>query len=155
MQPILLLLGFLGSMAIVRPAAAEFYGNCTVQAVATFTNRVHVACTQPYTGTSIYFFATPASDHGMASRMEALGLVAQLTGTPVRLYFDLGDTTGSSFGCAPSDCRRIQGIDLYGQGPLAAATVGALSVITVPESSAESAAWLATASLALVLRRRL
>jgi hypothetical protein len=128
---------------------------CAVRAVAAFTNRVHVQCTQPY-NTTISYFAAPASDRDLASRMEAIGLVAQVTGTVVNLYFNPSDTSGTNFGCQASDCQRITGIEVVGPGPLASAPAGSLSATiasTLPEPGAPAEALAAGATL-LVWRRR-
>jgi len=130
--------------ASVPSASAEVFLSCDIQAVGSFGNRVHVLCDQPYTGTSISYFATPASDPAMASRMASIALVSQVTGAFARIYFDLGDTSGASFGCQASDCRKIQGIEVHGVGPLVASAgarkAAALAAITVPEPSGEYAA---------------
>ena len=71
-------------VASASSVRAEVYLNCDIRSVGAFGNRVHVLCDEPYTGTSISYFATPASDAAMASRMESIGLVAQVTGAPAR-----------------------------------------------------------------------
>lgn len=144
--------------AFARPAAAEVFIDCHIQVVGTFETRVHILCDQPFPSTTIQYFATPASNREMASRMEAIGLVAQVTGASVFVYFNLADTSGSSFGCQASDCRKITGIEVHGVGPLVSSAggrvAGSLAALTVPEPSGEDEALAATASLAWLLTRR-
>jgi hypothetical protein len=65
------------------------------------------------------------------------GLVALVTGAPLDIYFTLADTSGTSVGCASSDCRLISGVETSGVGPLVAGTTpgrtaGALAAIVAP-----------------------
>jgi hypothetical protein len=121
---------------------------------------VHVHCNAPYSGSSIYYFAVPASAREMASRVEAIGLVAQVTDANVRVYFDLADTSGSSFGCSASDCRTLSGLEITGLGPLASAPgssmLGSVAMLTLPEPGAGlevAASSIVLATLAVRKRR--
>ncbi len=101
---------------------------------------MHVRCNAPHPGSSIYYFAVPASAREMASRVEAIALVAQVTGANVRIYFNLADTSGSSFGCDAGDCRTVIGLEITGLGPLAGApatsVLGSVAMLTLPEPGA-------------------
>jgi hypothetical protein len=144
-----------------RSEGAEFKVGCQVAGVGVYSQRVYVRCDQPYTGTSIVYFAVPASNRDLATRAQADGLVAQVTGTPVDIEFSLADLSGSGIGCSNVDCRLMSGLEIRGVGPLVARTApgreaGALAAIVAPEPHASLEALAAGAVLvALVLRRRL
>jgi hypothetical protein len=156
MRPLRLALFVLAGTMLSAPADALTTFVCTVNQVGTFANRVHVHCTNPYNST-IYFFAAPASDRDLAARMEAIGLVAQVTGTVARIYFDPSDTSGTTFGCQASDCQRVAGIEVVGAGPLASAPAASLSAevaSTLPEPAARAEAMAAGATLLAWGKRR-
>lgn len=125
---------------VSMPAEAFDLHTCKLEAVGAWEDRVHVRCNTPYPSTSIYYFAVPASAREMASRVEAIGLVAQVTGATVYIYFDLADTSGTSFGCAASDCRSIASLEIHGVGPLvsapASSMLGSVAMLTLPEPGA-------------------
>ena len=127
----------LASFVSVPAGASEVHSSCKVQVVGTFENRVHALCSTPDRATSIYYCAVPASAREMASRVEAIGLVAQVTGATVYVYFNVADTSGTSFGCSASDCRTITGLEIHGVGPLVSAPVGSMAgsvaMLTLPE----------------------
>ena len=158
MQRAILVICVVASAALARPAAAEVFLSCNIQAVGTWENRVHILCDQPYSSTTVQYFATPTSNREMASRMQAIALVAQVTGASARIYFDLADTSGTAFGCNASNCRKLQGIEIHGVGPLVASTGGrtaaSLATITVPEPRRQEGALAATVSLTLLIARR-
>lgn len=119
------------------PAGAFELQSCKLEAVGTWENRVHVRCDTPYLASSIHYFAVPTSAREMASRVEAIGLVAQVTGATIYIYFNLADTSGTSFGCSASDCRTITALEIHGVGPLVSAPVGSMAgsvaMLTLPE----------------------
>lgn len=88
--------------------------------LAVFSNRVHVYCptTTPIAGAApmtpgVFWFAYPTSpDSANASRVMSLMQTAVIAGQPLWLQVDPLDTSGSSFGCAASDCRRISGLEM-------------------------------------------
>ncbi len=88
---------------------------CTPASVGVFTDiipgRVHVRCSNSYNdnGATIYYWAFSASDSAAASRYQSLFSTALVTGTNVTVYFIPGDTSGATWGCGISDCRRIWG----------------------------------------------
>jgi hypothetical protein len=156
MRPLFAAICALAGATLAGPATALTAYVCTVDEVTTFTNRVTVHCSQPYNA-SIYFFAAAASDRDFAARMEAIGLVAQVTGTVARVYFDPNDLSGTSFGCGSSDCRRITGIDVYGAGPLASAPAASLTTevaAALPEPAAPTQELAAGATLLVWGKRR-
>ena len=146
-------------VAVASSARAEVYQGCQVGGVAAFKQRTHVRCSQPYSGTAVVYFAAPATDRDLASRLLADGLVAQVTGAPLDIYFTLSDTTsGASAGCLSSDCRLISGVETAGVGPLVAGTApgraaAVLAAIVAPEPDASSAA-LGVGSVLVLLRTR-
>lgn len=114
------------------PAAAEppsaallslYWYQCNAPAtqhVGLFTNRVHIYCatttpvyTAPALSTSIHWFAVPTSpDSAEASRFLSLFQSSTISGRYLWVELDPTDTSGSTFGCGSSDCRRIYGAEL-------------------------------------------
>ncbi len=101
------------------PAAAYWYVCNGPSHIGLFTNRVHIFCTTttPVAGaptlSSIYWFAVPtATDSAAASRFMSLLQTATITAKPIWLQVDPNDTSGTSFGCGASDCRRIYGMEM-------------------------------------------
>jgi hypothetical protein len=106
------------------PAApdAQYWYQCnspSVEHVAVFTDRIHVWCqtTTPANGgpalTGISWFAFPTSpDSAEASRFLSLFQTSAISGRYVWLELNPTDTSGTSFGCGASDCRRIVGAEL-------------------------------------------
>jgi hypothetical protein len=87
--------------------------------VGLFTNRVHIYCTTttPVSGapalTGIFWFAVPTSpDSAAASRFMSLLQTSVITTRPVWLEVNPTDTSGTSFGCAAADCRRMYGMEM-------------------------------------------
>jgi hypothetical protein len=87
--------------------------------VGLFTNRVHIYCasTTPLQNapalTGISWFAVPtAPDSAMASRFMSLLQTSVIAAKPIWLQVDPNDTSGTSFGCGASDCRRIYGVEM-------------------------------------------
>jgi hypothetical protein len=91
----------------------------TSQHVAVFTNRVHIWCptTTPVASapalSGIYWFAFPTSpDSAAASRFMSLMQSAILASRTVWVEANPTDTSGTSFGCAADNCRRIYGLEI-------------------------------------------
>jgi hypothetical protein len=87
--------------------------------VAVFTNRVHVFCqtTTPVGSapvlSGISWFAFPTSpDSAASSRFLSLFQSSAISGRYVWLEVNPTDTSGSSFGCATDNCRRVFGAEL-------------------------------------------
>jgi hypothetical protein len=79
---------------------------CTVVEVATYPNRVHVAC-QDGDLFGIHFFAAPTSSASEATRLVTLGSAALLGAGDLEIVYEqieLDDI--ESFGCLESNCRR-------------------------------------------------
>jgi hypothetical protein len=97
------------------PDAVYWYqcNSPSVEHVAVFANRVHVWCqtTTPMAGISWFAFPT-APDSAAASRFLSLFQSSAISGRYVWLELDPADTSGSSFGCAAADCRRVFGAEL-------------------------------------------
>lgn len=101
------------------PTAYYWYQCNAPTHVGLFMNRVHIYCTSttPVSGapalTGIYWFAFPTSpDSAEASRFMSIMQSSRITGIVVWVYLNPSDTSGSSFGCGSSNCRRIIGIEL-------------------------------------------
>ena len=86
-------------------AASTFY-TCTSTEVATYPERIHVRCSVAASG-GIVFFAVPTANSAHAARMLTVLMMAHLTAKPIIIEYDPADTSGTSFGCGASDCRRF------------------------------------------------
>ena len=102
----------LGTIAVVlltlapaRPSFAAWF-TCKSVEVATYADRIHVRCTQAASG-GIVFFAVSTANSAHAARFLASLLMAHTVGKDVVVEFDPSDTTGTAFGCAAHDCRRL------------------------------------------------
>ena len=108
------------SEAPEAPNAVYWYQCNPTNHVAVFTNRVHVYCqsTTPVSGApalsaAIHWFAVSTTpDSAAASRFMSLLQTSVITAKPIWIMTDPSDTSGSSFGCSSSDCRRIYGMEM-------------------------------------------
>lgn len=110
------------SVAAPESPDALYWYQCntpSVEHVAVFTSRVHVWCqsTTPVGSapalSGISWFAIPTSpDSAAASRFLSLFQSSAISGRYVWLQINPTDTSGSSFGCAASDCRRVYGAEM-------------------------------------------
>ena len=93
------------------PALAAQFA-CTPVETTAFANRVHVKCSQAFNdgGSFIRFFAVSTSDQHQANRFLSQATTALVAGHRLILHYTPGDTSGSSFGCGASDCRRAWGV---------------------------------------------
>lgn len=104
----------LGTMTVVlltlgptRPSfAASTFFTCKSVEVATYAERIHVRCTQVASG-GIVFFAVSTANSAHAARLLASLLMAHTVGKDIVVEFDPSDTSGTAFGCAAHDCRRL------------------------------------------------
>jgi hypothetical protein len=101
------------------PEAVYWYQCNAPNHVAVFTDRVHVYCTSttPVSGapalSGISWFAVPtAPDSAAASRFMSLLQTSVITGKAIWLEANPTDTSGTSFGCAAADCRRMYGMEM-------------------------------------------
>ncbi len=102
------------------PTALYWYQCNPTNHIGLFTNRIHIFCqtTTPISGApvlsaSIVWFAVPtAPDSAQASRYMSLLQTAFITAKPIWLQVDPADTSGTSFGCASTDCRRFYGMEM-------------------------------------------
>lgn len=107
--------------ALAAPDAIYWYqcNTPTTMHVGLFSNRVHVYCTTttPIAGApaidGIFWFTVPtAPDSAAASRYLSLFQSATISGRYLWVELDPNDTSGTSFGCGSSNCRRIVGAEL-------------------------------------------
>lgn len=110
-----------GVAAPEAPDALYWYqcNSPSVEHVAVFTNRVHVWCqtTTPVAGapalSGISWFAFPTGpDSAASSRFLSLFQSSAISGKYLWLEVNPTDTSGSSFGCGSSDCRRVYGAEM-------------------------------------------
>ncbi len=91
------------------PSASSFL--CTPSGVAVFEKRVHIHCTTADSN-GVSYFAYPNTDAAQAARVLSLLLVAYTTTSPVWIYYDPNDTSGSAWGCQVGDCRVFTGASM-------------------------------------------
>jgi hypothetical protein len=101
------------------PTALYWYQCNPTNHVALFTNRIHIYCasTTPISTApslpGIYWFAFPTSpDSAAASRFMSLMQTGVIAGRTLWVLVDPNDTSGTSFSCGASDCRRIYGMEM-------------------------------------------
>ena len=96
----------LALLSVAMPArASEFDYDCVPVEVAVFSSRVHMRCQTPV-AFYIWFFALPTSDP-QADRLLSLASTAMaIPGAKVSVHFEGTDTSGTSYGCGSSDCRK-------------------------------------------------
>ena len=92
---------------------AATWANCVPTEVIAFSNRIHVRCAAAVGG-GIRFFAVPTSNAPHAARVQSMLTTAQVAGRTLRILYEPGNTSGSSFGCGPQDCRQISAVG-FGQ----------------------------------------
>jgi hypothetical protein len=108
--------------APAAPNAVYWYqcNTTATQHVGLFSNRIHVFCDTttnvlgaPVLSAAIHWFAVPTSpDSAQASRFLSLFESSTISGRILWVQIDPTDTSGTSFGCGSSDCRRIYGAEL-------------------------------------------
>ena len=87
-------------------SAAQTTFSCKSVDVTTFPERVHVRCSTPASG-GIIFFAVPTSNNENAARILSTLLAGHIAGRTLVIGYDPADTSGTAFGCAAHDCRRL------------------------------------------------
>jgi len=99
-----------------RPLMAGTWFYCgAISNVAVFSypapGRIHVACTNT-PGDGVYYFAFKADDSAMSSRMLSIMNTALATNKP--LWVSYVNVDGTSWGCGYSDCRPVEGVEVWG-----------------------------------------
>ena len=85
--------------------------SCTPARVGVFTTRIHVKCSAAISG--IWYFAYSTADDAEAARVLSVLNSALLTGRTLVILYDPSDTTsGPPIGCAASDCRLLQAVEM-------------------------------------------
>jgi hypothetical protein len=87
-------------------SAAQTTHTCKPVDVTTFPERIHVRCNTAASG-GIVFFAIPTANSEHAARILSTLLGAHLAGRTIVVGYDSADVSGTAFGCAPHDCRRL------------------------------------------------
>ncbi len=90
----------------IAVSAAQTTHTCTPTEVATFPERLHVRCSTA-AGGGIVFFAVPTTNHEHAARILSSLLSAHMARRTLVIGYDTTDTSGTAFGCAQNDCRRL------------------------------------------------
>lgn len=101
-----------GAHAQVTSSPTEPFATstCTPVNAGVFDTRIHVRCSVAVSG--IVYFAAPTSNNNRAARILAILSTAVAASHDLRIYYDPADTSGASIGCAASDCRLIQSVEL-------------------------------------------
>ena len=110
---VVVLLWLLGG-AIVVPGVASALdsGSCDPVEVATLYNqRVHVKCAANIGG--FIYFAVPTSSSDMANQVLGLATIALTNNKTLGITFDKNDNSGPAYGCDLSNCRPLQGLQLF------------------------------------------
>jgi hypothetical protein len=107
------------SQAPEAPEATYWYQCNAPNHIGLFSDRIHIFCTSttPISGApalnGINWFAFPTSpDSAQASRFMSLLQTSVITARPVWMYLNPADTSGASFGCGSSNCRRMVGMEM-------------------------------------------
>lgn len=100
-----------GATANAGPTVADVTVVCTPAGVGTFPNRVHVRCSQSFSG--IALFAAETADAAAAARYMSMATSALIAGRNLRVSYDPADQTGTKIGCETKDCRLLKGLEIY------------------------------------------
>jgi hypothetical protein len=73
--------------------------------------RIHVQCTKG--DGDIKWFALGVSNDGDANRMLSILSTAFALQKKLTIWYEPGDTSGSSIGCKANDCRLIEGARIF------------------------------------------
>jgi hypothetical protein len=117
---IVCLISMLLAVAGTTEAANHWYQCNPPTHIGLFNDRLHVFCTTttpiagaPALNPAIAWFAVPTSpDSAAASRFMSLWQTSVLSLKPIWLFLDPSDTSGTTFGCAAADCRRVIGTEM-------------------------------------------
>jgi hypothetical protein len=115
MKKLIVAAAMLGTLAIAGNASAATF-TCTPVDVLVATNRIHVKCSTAVLdgSSSIRWFAVSATaDVPFANRFLTVGTTALVSGRNVMFTWTAGDTSGTAFGCAAADCRKVSMINLF------------------------------------------
>lgn len=101
-----------------RAHAADQFALCRPVEVMAHLNRVHVLCELPVAPNIVFLAASAEPDSRFATRVVALGAVAQATQKTLLILFDPADsTTGPAFGCLAQDCRPLKAFAITERSP--------------------------------------
>ena len=108
----------LGPFAARPSIAGEMFAGCQPIEVGVFTkkqngNRIHVRCSNPPAGTSIYWFAFGSNDSANADRFLNVINFALQNSKTLTIWYDPISQKGPSMGCQAADCRLIEGMTAY------------------------------------------
>ena len=98
------------SLMPLGSALADTWVVCTPTGVASFSNRIHVRCSQSFSG--IAFFAYKAGDSAGAARYMSLASSAMISGRNLRILYNPADQSGTAIGCQAGDCRLLTGMEM-------------------------------------------
>lgn len=89
--------------------AAPVTFRCILKDVVVFSNRVHCQCktTSADGSATIRYFAVATSDAVLADRLLSVGTTALVSSRVFIATYNAGDTSGSTWNCGATDCRRL------------------------------------------------
>lgn len=91
--------------------AAQTFHNCKSVDVGVYAERIHVRCDVAAAG-GIVYFAVATANSAHAARILSVLNSAHVAQRQIRVLFDPADTSGTAFGCAANDCRRLLAVGM-------------------------------------------
>ena len=100
--------------ASLEAPQSDTWVSCTPIGIQVYPayGRLHVRCSQSYSGVS--FFALSTKNSAEAARVLSVITSAQVAGRTLSILYDPADTSGSAIGCQVADCRLIKSVG-FGQ----------------------------------------
>lgn len=98
--------------------AGNIWIDCTPSQASAYSVRAGVKCTTLFDDgdgngvNTIQYFAVDTTDEQFSNRVSAMLLASVTSNKVVRVLYDPQDTSGSSYGCDPSNCRRLQAVNI-------------------------------------------
>lgn len=107
-----LLVGLICGLLIKIPYATanNIWVTCTPVTVGTYDSRIHIRCSQSYSG--IVFFAYNANDSAGAARYMSMGTSALISGRNMKVLYDPSKHDGAQIGCEIDNCRLLEGLEI-------------------------------------------
>jgi hypothetical protein len=92
--------------------ASQTWVTCTPSSVATYFERIHIRCSESFSGISFFAYGTKKDPAG-AARSMSMATSALISGRNVKILYDPEDQSGASIGCQTGDCRLLIGLEMF------------------------------------------
>jgi hypothetical protein len=92
--------------------AAQTWVACTPSSVATYSERIHVRCSESFSEISFFAYGTKKDPAG-AARYMSMATSALISGRNVKILYDPEDQSGASIGCQTGDCRLLLALEMF------------------------------------------